>query len=94
MPLVVDVHSPQQLARTRKTHEQGRVLKSQRHLADGEVERVRLRPLVLSKRAEEGVVVLEPYHAISRGIMSRSLSPWTNRATCSSPTACSLNQIR
>jgi hypothetical protein len=63
-PLVGDVHSPQWLARTRKAHKQGRVLKSQRHLADGEVERVRLWPPLVQKCAEEGGVVLEPCHTI------------------------------
>jgi hypothetical protein len=33
-------------------------------LTDGEVERVRLRPLVVQKRTKEGEVVLELCHAI------------------------------
>jgi hypothetical protein len=56
--LVGDVHSSQRLARTRKSHQQGRVLKSHRHLADGKVEHVRLRPPVIQKCAEKGVVIL------------------------------------
>jgi hypothetical protein len=63
-PLGGDVHSPQRLALTRKAHQQRRVLKSHRHLVDGEVKRVGLRPLVVQKRAEEGEVELEACHAI------------------------------
>jgi hypothetical protein len=46
-PLRGDVRRPQRLALTRKAHQQRRVLKSHRHLADGEVERVGLRPPVV-----------------------------------------------
>ena len=63
-PLSGDVRSPQRLALTRKAHQQRRVLKSHRHLADGEVKRVGLRPPVVQKRAEEGEVKLEACHAI------------------------------
>jgi hypothetical protein len=42
-----DVHSPHRLTLTRKAHQEGRVLKSQRQLADGEVERVGLGPPVV-----------------------------------------------
>ena len=63
-PLSGDVRSPHRLALTRKAHQQGRVLKSHRQLADGEVERVGLRPPVVQKRAEEGEVELEAGHAI------------------------------
>jgi hypothetical protein len=63
-PLRGDVRSPQRLTLTRKAHQQRRVLKSHRHLADGEVEHVGLRALVVQKRAEEGEVELEACHAI------------------------------
>jgi hypothetical protein len=63
-PVSGDVRGPQRLALTRKAHQQQRVLKGHRHLADGEVERVGLRPSVVQKRAEEGEVVLEACHAI------------------------------
>jgi hypothetical protein len=46
-PVSRDVLSPQWLVLTRKAHQQQRVLKGHRHLADGEVERVGLRPLVV-----------------------------------------------
>jgi hypothetical protein len=64
MPLSGDVRRPQRLVLTRKAHQQWRILKSHRHLADGEVERVGLRPLVVQKRVEEGEVELEVCHAI------------------------------
>jgi hypothetical protein len=64
MPLVRDVHSPHRLTHTRKAHQQGRVLKSRRNLADGEVERVGLWPPVVQKHAEEGEVEPESCHAI------------------------------
>jgi hypothetical protein len=63
-PISGDVRGPQRLALTRKAHQQRRVLKGHCHLADGEVERVGLRPPVVQKRAEEGEVVLEACHAI------------------------------
>jgi hypothetical protein len=63
-PVRGDVRGPQRLALTRKVHQQQRVLKGLRHIADGEVERVGLRPPVVQKRAEEGEVVLEACHAI------------------------------
>jgi hypothetical protein len=53
----------QWLAQTRKAYQQGRVLKSRCHLADGVVECVGLRPPVVQKRAE-GEVELELCHAI------------------------------
>jgi hypothetical protein len=52
-PVSGDVLGPQRLALIRKAHQQRRVLKGHRHLTDGEVERVGLRPLVVQKRAEE-----------------------------------------
>jgi hypothetical protein len=64
MPLSGDVRRPQRLALTRKAHQQRRVLKSRRHIADGEVELVGLQPLVVQKCAEEGEVELEACHAI------------------------------
>jgi hypothetical protein len=63
-PLSGDVCGPQWLALTRKAHQQRCVLKGHRHLADGEVERVGLRPLVVQKRAAEGEVILEACHSI------------------------------
>jgi hypothetical protein len=39
-PISGDVRGPQRLALTRKAHQQLRVLKGHRHLADSEVERV------------------------------------------------------
>jgi hypothetical protein len=51
-------------ARPHKAHQQGRVLKSHRHLGYGEVECVGLRPPMVQKRVEEGEVVLEACHAI------------------------------
>jgi hypothetical protein len=63
-PLKGDVRSPQRLALTRKAHQQRRVLKSHCHLADGEVERVGLRPLVVQKSSEEGEVELKVCHVI------------------------------
>jgi hypothetical protein len=48
---------------TRKPHQQRRVLKSHRHLAESEVERVGLRPPVVQKHAEEGEVEPEVCHA-------------------------------
>jgi hypothetical protein len=64
MPVSGDVLGAQRLALTRKARQQRRVLKGHRHLADGEMERVGLRPLVVQERAEEGEVVLEARHAI------------------------------
>jgi hypothetical protein len=64
MPLDGDVRSPQRLTLTMKAHQQQRVLKSDRHLANSEVERVGLQPPVVQKRAEEGVVELEACHVI------------------------------
>jgi hypothetical protein len=52
------------LSPARRHHQQRRVLKGHRHLTDGEVVRVGLRPPVVQKRAEEGEVVLEARHAI------------------------------
>jgi hypothetical protein len=63
-PLSGDVRGPQRLALTRKAHQQRRVLKGHCHLADGEVERVGLRPPVVQKHAEEGEVLPEACHAI------------------------------
>jgi hypothetical protein len=63
-PVSGDVRGPQRLALTRKAHQQRRVLKGHRHLADGEVERVGLRPPVAQKCVEEGEVVLEACHAL------------------------------
>jgi hypothetical protein len=63
-PVSGDVRGPQRLALTRKAHQQQRVLEGHRHLTDGEVECVGLRPSVVHKRAEEGEVVLEACHAI------------------------------
>jgi hypothetical protein len=59
MPPIRDVRSPQRLTLTRKAHQHRRVLESHCHLADGEVERVGLQPLVVQKRVEEGEVLLE-----------------------------------
>jgi hypothetical protein len=74
-PLSGDVRSPQRLALTRKVHQQRHVLKSHRHLADGEVECVGLRPPVVQKRAKEGEVVPEAFMRCFRGITSHWLSP-------------------
>jgi hypothetical protein len=63
-PVSGDACGPQRLALTRKAHQQRRALKGHRHLPDGEVERVGLRPLVVQKHAEEGEVILEERHAI------------------------------
>jgi hypothetical protein len=57
------------------------------------VERVGLQPPVVQKRAEEGEVVLEAYHAILLKIHVALVVPWTNRATGRSPAARSLKQI-
>jgi hypothetical protein len=92
-PLGGDVHNPQRLAITRKAHQWRRVLKSDRHLADGEVERVGLRPLVAQKHAEEGEVELEACHAILLRNCVALAVPWTNRPTGRSPTARGLKQI-
>jgi hypothetical protein len=62
-PVSGDVLGSQRLAPIRKTHQQRRNLKGHRHLANGEVERVGLRPPVVQKRAEEGEVVLEARYA-------------------------------
>jgi hypothetical protein len=43
-PLSGDVRRPRWFTLTRKAHQQRRVLKSHRHLADGEVEHVGLQP--------------------------------------------------
>jgi hypothetical protein len=77
-----------------KHWQQQRVLKSHRNLADGEVERVGLRPLVGQKRTEEGEVVLEACHAILLRNRVAVAVPWTNRAIVRSPSTCSLKQIR
>jgi hypothetical protein len=53
MPLGGDVRRPQRLALTRKAHQQRHVLKSDRHLAHGEVERVSLQPPVVSHLISE-----------------------------------------
>jgi hypothetical protein len=50
-PISGDVLGPQRLSLIRKAHQQRCVLKGHRHLADGEVERVSLQPLVVQKRA-------------------------------------------
>ena len=49
-----DVDGPHRNAAARKARQEGHLLKSQCHLTDGEVERVRLEPPPVDKYAHEG----------------------------------------
>ena len=75
MPSGRDVHSAHRLAYTQKARQQGHVLKSRCQLGDGEVERVRLGPPPVQKRAKQGVVVLEACYAIRMRNLGPQLVP-------------------
>jgi hypothetical protein len=70
LPRRGDVDRPHRLASTRQSSQHRSVLQTESHLADGEVERVRLWSSPVHERGDQRGVVVEPRQPLRPGNLS------------------------